>query len=108
MLDQDYERLVELIRGMIADGVQLIHGGHLFSWSDTTILSLIEKIEKEREKAENMDCEVGDLLQNIYTGQKSAVSWVDNEKIHLLPADNTIVFPKNKIGFQYRKSKPGK
>jgi hypothetical protein len=108
MLDQDYMRLAELLRGMISDGVLLVHGGHVLDWSDTNILDLLNKIEKEEEKAKSLTCDVGDLLQNVYTGQKSAVVFVDDKNIQLLPIEKIVIFPKDEIGLHYRKSKPGK
>ena len=107
MLDQDYEHLVEYLHGMISDGVQLVHGGHLLDWSDTNILELLREIKRKKDEAEHLVCEVGDLLQNRYTGQKSGVMLIDKDNIHLLPAEKVIVFPKDKIGYHYQKSKPG-
>lgn len=108
MLDQDYERLVVLLRGMISDGVLLVHGGQVLDWGDTTIPDLLEKIEKEEDKARSLTCDVGDLLLNVLTGQKSSVMFIDEKNIQLLPSEKVVIFPKDKIGYYYRKSKPGK
>lgn len=107
MLDQEYERLYDYLRGMIKDGVQLVHGGHLLGWNDTKILELLNEIHNKKEEVKNLSYEVGDLLQNRYTGQKAAIISIYKDNIQLLPAENVVVFPKEIIGFHYRKSKPG-
>ena len=48
MLDQEYAQLVHYLRGMIADGVQLVHGGHLFDWEDTNISDILSAIEQKK------------------------------------------------------------
>jgi len=107
MLDQEYERLVEYLQGMIADGVQLVHGGNLFDWGDTNILDLLMEIQEKNNEIKDLECEVGDLLQNRYTGQKSGVAYINENHVHLLPAEKIVIFPKDKIWQHYKKSKPG-
>jgi len=107
MLDQEYERLVDYLQGMIADGVQLVHGGNLFDWSDTNILDLLIEIQEKKNEIKDLECQVGDLLQNRFTGQKAGVAYIDDHTVHLLPADKLVRFPKDKIWYQYKKSTPG-
>lgn len=107
MINQQFEQLVVYLQNLIADGVQLVHGGNLLDWSDTKILDLLDDIKKKKEDVENLTFEVGDLLENRLTGQKSAIISIDKDNIHLLPVDNVVIFPKDNIWYHYRKSKPG-
>ena len=107
MLDQYYERLVGYVNGMIADGVQLIHGGHLFDWSDTNIKDLLKELDNKKDEISKQTYEVGDLLLNIDTGQKSVVILIDKENVQLLPVEKVVIIPKGKVGYHYKKSKPG-
>ena len=50
MLQDEYEKLVEYLEEMIADGCQLVHGGNLIDWSDTKINNIIKKIKMLRDK----------------------------------------------------------
>lgn len=50
MSQKEYEQLVSYLEGMIADGCQIVIGGHLLDWSDTKIPELLEKIKKQRQK----------------------------------------------------------
>jgi hypothetical protein len=107
MIEAHYEQLAEYLRGMMADGVQLVHGGHLFDWNDTKIPKILAKIDNARAEANKTTCDVGDLLQNIYTNQKSAVVQVTDKDVQLVSDDKIVVFPKDKLWFHYRKSRPG-
>lgn len=107
MLEQEYERLVHYLEGMILDGVLLVHGGNLLNWSDTIILDILKEIKKKKAEAQNMTCEIGDLLKNRQTGQKCAVMLIDENTIQLLPSERIIIIPKDKIGYCYQKSNPG-
>jgi hypothetical protein len=107
MLEQEYEQLVHYLRGMIADGVQLVHGGHLFDWDDTNISDLLNAIEQKKEEVNRLDCKVGDLLKNRYTGQKAVVISTYNDKVQMTPTENVIVFPKEQLWYHYEQSSPG-
>ncbi|NLB65551.1 MAG: hypothetical protein GX803_03660 [Lentisphaerae bacterium] len=48
MLVKEYEKLVEYLEEMIADGCQLVHGGNLIDWRDTNILKVLQKIKTLR------------------------------------------------------------
>ena len=107
MIEAHYEKLAEFIREMMADGVQLVHGGQLFDWSDTKIPKVLTKIDNARAEANKTTCDVGDLLQNIHTKQKSAVVLITDKDVHLVAADNIVVYPKDKLWLHYQKSRPG-
>ena len=107
MLEQEYEKLVQYLEEMTADGVQLVHDGHLMDWGDTNVLNLLHEIARKRKDAESITCEVGDLLQNRYTGQKAAIFLTDGDSVQMIPCERVIVYPKNRIGYHYRKSRPG-
>lgn len=40
--------LIDLLESMIADGVQLVHGGKIMDWNDTNIIEILEKIKNEK------------------------------------------------------------
>jgi hypothetical protein len=107
MLENEYEQIVHYIEGMIADGVQLVHGGNLIDWNDTNIPELLLEINRKKEEIKDLSFESGDLLQNIFSGQKVAVINDDGKTVYLNPAEPTIKYPIDKIWHHYRKSKPG-
>ncbi len=45
-LHNEYAKLAAHLSQMIADGCQLVHGGNLFSWSDTNIPGILARIAK--------------------------------------------------------------
>ncbi|MFC1976096.1 hypothetical protein ACFLXQ_06840 [Chloroflexota bacterium] len=107
MLDKKYEELVRYLEGMITDGVQLVHGGHLMSWEDTNILDLLREISRKKEEIKDLTCKSGDLLKNVYSGQKVAVIRDDGKIVYLNSIENVINYPKDKLWYHYEKSKPG-
>lgn len=70
MLENEYEQLVEYLKGMIADGVQLVHDDNLMNWHDTNILSLIQEIDRKKSEAENLTVEIAEPLINRISGQR--------------------------------------
>ncbi|MBS3918779.1 MAG: hypothetical protein KG012_07830 [Deltaproteobacteria bacterium] len=50
MLQKEYEKLVEYLEEMIADGCQLVHGGNLIDWHDTKIPKILQKIKTLRDR----------------------------------------------------------
>jgi hypothetical protein len=50
MLQKEYEKLVEYLEEMIADGCQLVHGGNLIDWNDTKIPKVLQKIKTLRKQ----------------------------------------------------------
>ena len=90
MVEQDYEKLVHYLEGMIADGVALIHGGQLFDWDDTIIPDLLRKIKEKREGLNSEPLETGDLLKNIYSGQKAAVINDDGQTVGMVIQHNVL------------------
>ena len=50
MLQKEYEKLVEYLEEMIADGCQLVHGGNLIDWHDTKIPRILQKIKTLRDR----------------------------------------------------------
>jgi len=107
MLDKEYEELIRYLEGMITDGVQLVHGGHLIHWEDTNILDLLREIDRKEKEIKNLSCKVGDLLKNRYTGQKAAVFYDDGQAIHLTPVEKVVIYPKTRLWYHYEKSEPG-
>lgn len=50
MLQKEYEKLIEYLEEMIADGCQLVHGGNLIYWHDTKIPKILQKIKTLRKR----------------------------------------------------------
>jgi hypothetical protein len=103
MLDKDYDQLIHYLEGMMKDGVQFVHGGHLFGWDDTNIPDLLQAIQEKKEEAKKANYEAGDILKDKYTGQTFAVVWCDNQKVHLTPNKNVLVYPKETVGLLFEK-----
>lgn len=95
MLEKEYAELIHYLKGMIADGVQLVHGGHLLDWEDTAIVDLLAEIDDKLKQIEEMNCDVGDLLEDRCSGQKAAVVYVNEDVIHMIPVQGVTVYPKN-------------
>jgi len=107
MLDKEFDELVHYLEGMIADGVQLIHGGHLIDWQDTNVLDLLGEINKKKEAVKELSYKSGDLLKNRYTGQKVAVVNDFGDKVMLILTEETIKHPIDTLWYHYEKSEPG-
>jgi hypothetical protein len=107
MVEQEYEKLVHYLEGMIADGVALVHGGQLFDWEDTMIPDLLREIKEKREHLTNKQLEAGDLLKNIYSGQKAAVINDDGETVKMAMLDTILTYPKQALWAHFEKSEPG-
>lgn len=102
MPGKDYDQLIHYLEGMMKDGVQLVHGGHLFGWDDTNIPDLISSIKQKKEAAKQAQYEAGDILRD-HTGQTFAVIWSDDQQVHLTSNKNVLVYPKDTIGLNYEK-----
>jgi hypothetical protein len=48
LLMEEYELLVNYLKGMIKDGCQIVHGGNLIDWSDTAIPEVLNRIDKHK------------------------------------------------------------
>jgi len=107
MLDKSYEELVHYLEGMISDGVQLVHGGNLIDWRDTNISDVLNEIRRKKDEIKKLPLKSGDLLQNIYSGQKFAVINDDGKDVFLIPSESTIKYPLDKLWYHFKKSKAG-
>jgi hypothetical protein len=107
MLENEYEQLVEYLKGMIADGVQLVHDDNLMNWHDTNILSLIQEIDRKKSEAENLSVEIAEPLINRISGQRVHVIYIFDKTIDMSPSRNIVTYPKDKIWYHYRKVIPG-
>lgn len=106
MLDKEYEQLVECLQSMISDGVQFVYHSHQLDWKDTKILPLLRKIERKKKKIEGLICEECEPLVNRHTGEFAGVILIDSKNVTLLPHSSTIVFPREKLWYHYRRPKP--
>lgn len=107
MLENEYEQLVENLKEMIADGVQLVHDDNLMNWHDTNILSLIQEIDRKKSEAENLTVEIAEPLINRISGQQVNVMYIFDKTIDMSPRRNIVTYPKDKIWYHYRKVIPG-
>ncbi|MEA3439835.1 MAG: hypothetical protein U9R58_06100 [Chloroflexota bacterium] len=106
MLDKEYEQIVDYLKGMIADGVQLIHGGHLLDWQDTNIPEIMQEIDRKKHEAENLTLEIADPLINRISGERVHVTYIFKKTVDLSSNSLNISFPKDKIWYHYRKVEP--
>jgi hypothetical protein len=88
---------------MMKDGVQLVHGGHLFGWDDTNIPDLLEAIKQKQNEAQQANYEAGDILKDRNTGQHFAVIWSDEKEVHITPNKTVLVYPRSSVGLQFEK-----
>lgn len=107
MLEQEYEKLVHYIEGMIADGVGLVHGGQLFDWDETNVPELLHKIKVKQTRALAEPLESGDLLKNVYSGQKAAVINDDGETVKMAMLETVMTYPKKYLWSQFEKTEVG-
>ncbi len=107
MLDQEYQKLVHYIEGMIADGVALVHGGQLFDWDSTNIPELLQSIKEKQELANSELLETGDLLKNVYSNQKAVVINTNDETVNMALIGNVMVYPKEALWLHFERSQPG-
>jgi hypothetical protein len=106
MLENEYEQLVEYLKGMIADGVQLVHDDNLMNWNDTNILSLIQEIDRKKSEAENLSVEITEPLINRISGERVNVIYIFDKTIDM-SGSGSISYPKDKNWYHYRKVMPG-
>lgn len=104
MLEQEYDKLIHYLEGMMTDGVALTHGGQLFSWEDTEIPDLLREIKAKRESFGTEPLSPGTLLKNIYSGQKVAVINEEKGVVKMTVPHNVITFPKKWLWSNYEKS----
>lgn len=107
MLDHEYEQLVHSIERMLADGVQLVHGGQVMNWNDTTIPELLLQMKQKQEEIKTLSLESGQLVQHRYSGQKAAIINDDGTIVYLTPAEKVIMYPLEKFWYHYKPSRPG-
>ena len=92
---------------MIADGVQLTHGGHLLDWQDTNIPELLQEIDRKKLETENLPLEIAEPLINRITGDRVHVTYIYENSVDLSMKYSGINYPKDKIWHHYRKVEPG-
>ena len=108
MLDKELDQLVDYLKGMIADGVQLVHGGHLLDWHDTNIPEILAEIDQKKLEAKNFTVEIAEPLVNRITGEKANVTYeYPNGKVSMTMHSASILYPKDKILYHYRRELPG-
>jgi hypothetical protein len=105
MLSNDYEKLIHHLEGMMNDGVQLVHRGHLLNWMDTQIPDLIQKIKKGQDMSVEQVFDTGDLLENKITGYKLAVLRDEGKFVHLIDKDGVPIYPKEELLVFYKRTK---
>ena len=97
MLEKEYERLIDYIEEMSADGVQLVHAGHLIDWNDTKIPEQIAKIKEKKEGFLLPKLNPGDQLKHKVSEQDMWVINDDGKTVFLNPGTPTIKCPLDKI-----------
>lgn len=107
MLEQEYQKLVYFLEGMMADGVKLIHGGQVFDWEDTEIPDLLRALKTNREGVDTEPLQPGTMLKNIHSGQKAGVINEEMGVVTMAMLDEVITFPKNRLWEHYEKSAVG-
>lgn len=107
MLEQEYEKLVHYLEGMMADGVALVHGGQLIAWENTEIPDLLRAIKTQKEHFSSEPLQPGTLLKNIYSGQKAGVINEEKGVVKMAMLDNVVTFPKKWLWSHYEKSQVG-
>lgn len=103
-----YKKLLNLseqLESMISDGVQLVHGGNLFDWSDTVIIELLEEINEQKEIIESQSVKKGDILINIVTEEEMTVIKTDKNNVYIEPVSTPIKYSKNEIWEHYKPKK---
>ena len=97
MSDSKINELISHIEEMIADGVQLVHGGHLLDWSDTKIPEILKSIKEEKAEKSPTSLNPGDKLKNKNSGQIMWVVDVEKDTVYLNPDSPTIKYPITKL-----------
>jgi len=105
MLENEYEQLVEHLKGMIADGVQLVHDDHFVNRHHTNIHSLLQEIDRKKIEAENLSVEIAEPLINRISGERVNVTYIFDKTIAMI-GSGAISYPKDKIWYHYRKIIP--
>lgn len=96
-LTQDYEVLVQHLEEMIGDGCQIVHGGNLLDWSDTTIPKILKRIKKAQIVGRTPKLKPGDQLKHKVSGQCMTVTEIDKDTVHLIPDETPITYPLTQI-----------
>jgi hypothetical protein len=102
MLKNEYEQLVECLKGMIVDGVQLVHDDHIMDWHDTNILNILQEIDRKKIEAENSSVEIAEPLINRISGERVHVTYIYDKTI-AMTGSGSISYPKDKNWEHYRK-----
>ena len=104
MLIEEYEQIVYSLRIMINNGVQLFKEGIVWAWEDTDIFNLLNEIERKKEEISKITYKAGDLIENLYTEQKTVIALIQDNNVYLGSVERTLIFPKDKIWYHYKKS----
>ncbi len=107
MLNDEYERLVHYIEGMIDDGVQLVHGGNIIDWKDTNVSDVLKRIKKMKKNKKAHDFKSGQLVKNMHTGQSAAIINADDKFVYLVPSQKTITYPIELFWNHHEKKESG-
>lgn len=81
--------------------------GAVIDWDDTMIPDLLREIKEKRESLNSGPLETGELLKNIYSGQKAAVINDDGQIVKMAMLDNVLTCPKQSLWAHFEKSEPG-
>jgi len=90
---KNYHKIVDTLKGMIGDGVQLVHGGNIIDWEDTIIPELLEGTTHQTDS----EIPAGTQLKHKFTGQDYWVTFDDNKSIVLSTRHNVVEYPKEII-----------
>ena len=96
-LIKDYELLAHYLKEMIKDGCQIVHGGSLIDWNDTSIPKTLNKIDKQKNPETIPNLKIGDQLKHKLSGQNMTVAKVNEEIISVNPSETPINYPIKQI-----------
>jgi len=97
MYEVECERLIDYLKQMISDGVQLVHAGQTIDWNDTKVPEQILKIIGKKERAKLTKLNPGDQLRHKVSKQDMWVINDDGKTVFLNSGTPTIKYPLDKI-----------
>lgn len=101
MLEEECEQLIGYIEEMISNGIQLVHDGHLLSWSDTKILGQIAKVKEKKEGVALSKLNPGDQLKHKVSKQDMWVINDDGKTVFFNTGTPIIKYPLSKISNEF-------
>jgi len=90
---KNYHKIVDTLKGMIEDGVQLVHGGNIIDWEETIIPELLEGAIPQTDS----EIPAGTQLKHKFTKQDYWVFFDDNKSLSLSTMHNVVYYPKEII-----------